>query len=104
MMAAKDDVMTTRLTVGADFLMDFKMPVVPITAGSSRSWEVVSRLELSPALSAPYFLHVGDIEVERAGGMQHSFKGRIRHDSLVEGAFLCNVWHDGETQLALFDG
>lgn len=35
--AAKDDVMTTCFTVGAFFLMDFKMPVVPMTAGSSKS-------------------------------------------------------------------
>lgn len=35
--AAKEDVMTTCLTVGALFLIDFKIPVVPITAGSMRS-------------------------------------------------------------------
>jgi hypothetical protein len=35
--AAKDDVMTTCFTVGAFFLIDFKMPVVPMTAGSSKS-------------------------------------------------------------------
>jgi len=37
MMEANDEVMTTRLTEGADFLIDFKMPVVPMTAGSRRS-------------------------------------------------------------------
>lgn len=36
-MAAKDDVITTLFTVGALFLIDLRMPVVPMTAGSSRS-------------------------------------------------------------------
>ena len=31
-MAAKEDVMTTLLTVGALFLIAFKMPTVPLTA------------------------------------------------------------------------
>lgn len=31
-------VLTTRLTVGALFLTAFRMPVVPITAGSSKSF------------------------------------------------------------------
>lgn len=35
--AANDDVITTCLTVGALFLIDFRMPVVPMTAGSRRS-------------------------------------------------------------------
>ena len=35
---AKDEVMTTLFTEGAFFLMAFKMPVVPITAGSMRSF------------------------------------------------------------------
>lgn len=34
-MAAKEEVMTTLFTVGALFLMDFRMPVVPMIAGSS---------------------------------------------------------------------
>lgn len=37
---AKEEVMTTRLTVGAFFLMAFKMPVVPMMAGSRRSFLV----------------------------------------------------------------
>lgn len=41
-MEAKEEVMTTRLTEGADFLMDFRMPVVPMTAGSRSSFGVVS--------------------------------------------------------------
>ena len=36
-MEAKEDVMTTRLTEGADFLMDLRTPVVPIMAGSRSS-------------------------------------------------------------------
>jgi hypothetical protein len=36
--AAKEDVITTCFTEGAFFLIDFKIPVVPITAGSSRSY------------------------------------------------------------------
>lgn len=32
MIEAKDDVMTTFLTEGALFLMDFKIPTVPLTA------------------------------------------------------------------------
>lgn len=35
--AAKEDVITTCLTVGALFFIDFRMPVVPMTAGSIRS-------------------------------------------------------------------
>jgi hypothetical protein len=35
---AKDEVMTTCLTEGALFLIDFRTPVVPMTAGSIRSW------------------------------------------------------------------
>jgi hypothetical protein len=37
MMAAKDEVMTTRRTEGAELAIAFKMPVVPITAGSMSS-------------------------------------------------------------------
>jgi hypothetical protein len=39
-MAAKEEVMTTRFTVGALFLIAFKIPVVPFTAGSRRSFFV----------------------------------------------------------------
>ena len=35
--AANEDVITTCLTVGALFFIDFKIPVVPMTAGSIRS-------------------------------------------------------------------
>lgn len=38
MMAAKDDVTTTRFTEGADLAMALSMPVVPMTAGSMRSF------------------------------------------------------------------
>jgi hypothetical protein len=41
---AKDEVMTTLFTEGAFFLMAFKMPVVPITAGSMRSFCVSATL------------------------------------------------------------
>jgi hypothetical protein len=37
---AKDEVMTTLLTEGAFFLIAFKIPVVPMTAGSMRSFWV----------------------------------------------------------------
>lgn len=36
-MAAKDEVMTTRRTVGAERAMALRMPVVPLTAGSMSS-------------------------------------------------------------------
>jgi hypothetical protein len=36
--AAKEDVMTTILTVGADALIDLRMPVVPMIAGSIKSF------------------------------------------------------------------
>lgn len=36
-MDAKEEVMTTRFTPGADFLMAFRMDVVPIMAGSRSS-------------------------------------------------------------------
>lgn len=38
MMAAKDEVTTTRFTEGADLAMALRMPVVPMTAGSMRSF------------------------------------------------------------------
>jgi hypothetical protein len=41
---AKLDVMMTRLTDGALFLIDFRTPVVPITAGSRSCWNTVSIL------------------------------------------------------------
>lgn len=37
-MAAKDEVMTTRFTAGADLAMASRMLVVPMTAGSIRSF------------------------------------------------------------------
>jgi hypothetical protein len=37
-MAAKEEVITTRFTEGAFFLMAFRIPVVPIMAGSNRSF------------------------------------------------------------------
>jgi hypothetical protein len=40
MMEAKEEVITTRFTVGAFFLMAFSIPVVPIIAGSRRSFLV----------------------------------------------------------------
>ena len=40
MIDAKEEVMTTRLTDGAFFLMAFKIPVVPTMAGSRRSFLV----------------------------------------------------------------
>lgn len=46
-MEAKDEVMTTLLTEGAFFLMAFKIPVVPITAGSMRSFWVSVTLRIS---------------------------------------------------------
>jgi hypothetical protein len=43
-MLAKEEVMTTRLTVGADFLMDLRTPVVPIMAGSRSSLDLSVRI------------------------------------------------------------
>jgi hypothetical protein len=37
---AKEEVITTRVTVGAFFLIALRIPVVPITAGSRRSFLV----------------------------------------------------------------
>ena len=37
-MAAKEDVMTTRFTWGADLAIALRIPVVPLMAGSSRSF------------------------------------------------------------------
>jgi len=42
---AKDEVMTTLFTEGAFFLIAFKIPVVPITAGSIRSFCVSVMLQ-----------------------------------------------------------
>lgn len=40
MIEAKEEVITTRLTVGAALAMDLRMPVVPIMAGSRSSFGV----------------------------------------------------------------
>jgi len=45
---AKDEVMTTLLTEGAFFLIAFKIPVVPMTAGSMRSFWVSVTLSNHP--------------------------------------------------------
>jgi hypothetical protein len=37
-MAADEDVMTTRLTLGANALIDLRIPVVPLMAGSRHSF------------------------------------------------------------------
>ncbi len=39
-MLANEEVMTTRFTVGANFLMAWRIPVVPMIAGSRRSFWV----------------------------------------------------------------
>src|ERR1700712_5234175 len=86
-MAAKDDVITTRLTVGALFLIDFKMPVVPIMAGSSRSCPLSVYIKahcLKQSMGPVYLLDISDVEVERAGSMQNDLKRRIRYHSFVE--------------------
>jgi len=46
MMDAKELVITTLVTDGADFLMALRMPVVPIIAGSKRSCFVFSGVVL----------------------------------------------------------
>lgn len=49
---AKDEVMTTRFTVGAFFLMALRIPVVPIIAGSKRSFLVSLTLKWNSSVSA----------------------------------------------------
>lgn len=85
--AANDEVMTTRLTVGALFLIDLRIPVVPIIAMSNLS-DMVLNLE-NPAQRRDtwveqFFLHVFSIEVIRAGRMNNGRKRRVRNDSFVE--------------------
>lgn len=46
MIAAEDEVMTTRLTEGPCALMDLRMPVVPLMAGSRKSVTGSSTLKL----------------------------------------------------------
>lgn len=46
-------------------------------------------------------LDIGYVEVERARGVNDSFKWRIRLDSLVESTLLRNVFHDREIKLVL---
>lgn len=69
--------MTTCLTDGALFLIDLRMPVVPMTAGSIRS--CVGQLQCShpSCLLQTDLLNVGDIEVEWTGGMKNSLKWRV---------------------------
>lgn len=84
MIAAKEEVTTTRLTVGALLLIAFRIPVVPIMARLVR-----------PGLSFPtpdcftwveqILFRVGDVEVERTSSMDDSLERRIRDDGFVEG-------------------
>lgn len=74
--AANEDVITTCLTDGALFLIDLRIPVVPITAGSIRSC-LVSRLFPSCSTLCTHFLDVGHVEVKRAGSVEDSLKWRV---------------------------
>ena len=87
---AKDEVMTTLLTEGAFFLIAFKIPVVPMTAGSMRSFCVSVtlgspqvRLEeittgernsvknIYPRDEIGSIITEHPLEMERAGSMKH---------------------------------
>ena len=85
--AAKDEVMTTRLTEGALFLIALSIPVVPMIARCILS-------DTAPNSEFPaqgydtwikqFLLHVGSIEVVRAGRMNDGPKRWVRNDSLVK--------------------
>lgn len=86
-MAAKDEVMTTRLTVGAFFLVAFRIPIVPITAikAVSRDIRPGNSIGQDPVTWIEYFLlDIGGIEVIRASSMDDGLEGRFGNDSLVE--------------------
>jgi hypothetical protein len=97
---AKEEVITTRLTLGADFLIDFRMPVVPIMAGSRSSFEVVSWLiGFGDHWLSTYLLDIGHVEVEWAGSMDYGLEWRIRHHGLVESILLGDVFDNGKVEL-----
>lgn len=83
-------------------MIDFRMPVVPITAGSSSCY----RLSTGPYSlrdSRSYLLDVRHVEVKRASGVDDSLEWRIGDDRLVESSLLRDIFYNGEIQLVFAD-
>lgn len=51
--------------------------------------------------SPTHFLDIRYVEVKWAGCMENNFEWRIRDDRFIKGPFLCDVWHDSESELPL---
>lgn len=105
MMEAKEEVMTTRVTEGAEALRALRMPVVPITAGSTRSFFGSAILSLEKEPNRLNGLVAGirtDVEVERTGSVQNSLDVRCLCD-LVKGPRNSNVLNNNDLQLAILD-
>lgn len=84
MIAAKEEVMTTRLTVGALLLIAFRIPVVPIMAGLIRLG-LRSPIQDYSTWVEQILFRVGDVEMKRTSSMDDSLERRIRDDGFVEG-------------------
>lgn len=84
MIAAKEEVITTRLTVGALLLTAFRIPVVPIMAGLIRLG-LRSLIQDCFTWVEQILLRIGDVEMKRTGGMDDGLERRIRDDGFVEG-------------------
>lgn len=91
---------TTLLTVGADFLIASKMPLVPIMAGSRRSYGFLSSaFAILPA--SANLLYVLCIKVERTGRVDDCLEWWIRLDCLIESPRLRDIFHNHIVELGL---
>lgn len=86
--AAKEDVMTTRLTEGALLLIACRIPTVPLMAILGYRISLVE-LETDKAYKGhtgieQFLLRVRSFEMKGTRGMDNGIKRRIRDDSLVE--------------------
>jgi len=68
---AKEKVMVTLFTAGPLFLIDYRMFVVPTTAGLIRSYEGVQTELDSTCIMKPYLLNVLNLESERTCCVDH---------------------------------
>jgi hypothetical protein len=84
MIAAKEEVTTIRLTVGALLLIAFRIPMVPIMARLIRLG-LRSLIQDCFTWVEQILFRVGDVEMKRTSSMDDSLERRIRDDGFVEG-------------------
>ncbi|CRJ94741.1 hypothetical protein BN1723_008576 [Verticillium longisporum] len=99
MMEANEDVMTTRLTPGAERWRAWRMAVVPMTAGSMRSFfgSAVPCQRRKAAEGPKEEGRRTKVKVEWRRRVQHSLEPR-RLDDLVKRILAGNVRHNGDRQ------